>query len=188
MKNGKLSHWKKLFVFPALLLVVCCSLLSVNAQKRDSMTNEEDMIVRETQEMDARMQVYVKVIDRRLLALSDANAAESKQAQKDSDKWGALRTGTHADLLFDIEKTLTEAIDKIDDVAARDQKNPLFAKSVHILADACTRWTPQLKTLQTTAENERVLTTNAIDDCSQIIEASAKIPKDVPKDKKKKNE
>lgn len=190
MKTGKLINWRKLFIFSALLFAAFCLPLAANAQRRDNMTNEEDSIVRDVQEMDARMEIYVKIIDRRLLALTDPNAAESKQAQKDLDKWGALRTGTHAELLSDIEKTLTEAIDKIDDVAQRDQKNPLFGKSVHILGDACARWTPQLKNLQTTAadENERILLTNAIDECNQIIEASAKVSRDVPKEKKKKGE
>lgn len=180
---------KKLFIFLTLLLTAYFSLLTVSAQKRDNLTNEEDTLVREAQEIDVRMKVFVKVIDRRFLALTDAKAAESKQAQKDLNTWGELRTGTREELLFDIQKTLDETIRKIDDIAERDQKNALFPKAVHILADACRRFLPQLKTFQEkTAEvKERMLISNSIDACSQIIEASAKVSKETPKEKKKKN-
>ena len=50
------------------LLTIACSLATVNAQKRDNLTNEEDQQVRDAQAMDERMEVFVKVIDRRLLA------------------------------------------------------------------------------------------------------------------------
>jgi hypothetical protein len=180
---------KKLFILLTLLLTASFSLLTVNAQKRDHLTSEEDMIIREAQEIDARMEVFVKVIDRRFLALTDSKAAESKQAKKDFNKWGELRTGTNEELLFDIQKTLDETIRKIDDVAERDQKNPLFPKAVHILADACRGFIPQLQAFKekTAVVKEQMFISNSIENCSQIIEASAKVSKETPKEKKKKN-
>jgi hypothetical protein len=180
---------KKLFIFLTLLLAAYFSLPAVSAQKRDNLTKEEDVLVREAQEIDVRMKIFVKIIDRRFLALNDANAAESKQAQKDFNTWGALRTGTREEMLFDIQKTLDEIIRKIDDIAERDQKNPLFPIAVHILADGCRGFIPQLKTLQgkTAEPKEQMMISNSVDACNQIIEASAKVPKEAAKEKKKKN-
>lgn len=171
-----------LFTFFALLTVVGAT-LTVNAQKRDNLTDEEDMLIRDAQEIDERMKIFVKVVDRRLLAI---NAPDSKEAQKESDKWGELRTGTREQLLFDIQKTIDEAIAKIDDTAERDQKNPLFPKAVRILAEGCGRFIPQFKTIKTDGDKERNFLTNSIDECNQVIEATAKLPKEVAKEEKKK--
>lgn len=173
------------FIQTAILvfLAVFCSLVTVNAQKRDNLTNEEDMLLRDAQEIDARMKIFVKVVDRRLLALT---APESKEAQKDSDKWGALRTGTREELLFDIQKTIDEAIAKIDDAAEREQKNPLFPKAVRILAEGCERFISQLQAIKTEEQKERAFQQNSIDACNQVIEATARLPKEVAKEEKKK--
>jgi hypothetical protein len=177
---------KNIFTLFILLVTAFSAFVTVNGQKRDNLTDQEDMNVRDAQELDARMQVFVKVIDRRLMALSDPNAGKSKQAQKDLNNWGELRTGAPADLFFDIQKTLDESINKIDDAAAREQKNPLFSKAVHVLANGCQRFVPQFKTfLDKAAEpREKVLIAQSIDNCNMIIEASARVPKE---EKKKKN-
>ncbi len=169
-----------------LLAIVTLLPIIVSAQKRDNLTDKEDLQVREIQEFDLRMKVYVKIIDRRLLAISDSNAPQNKQVQKDIDSWGELRIGSGRDLFWDIQKTLDEAIGKIDDVAERDLNNPLFGKAVHILSDGCKKWTPQFKLGldKTTDEKEKGLIINSIESCTQVIEATSKIPKE---EKKKKN-
>lgn len=181
-------HTSRHFIQTAILafLAIFCLLVTVNAQKRDNLTSEEDMLVRDAQEIDARMKVFVKVVDRRLLALT---APESKLAQKESDKWGALRTGTREVLLFDIQKTIDEAIAKIDDAAEREQKNPLFPKAVRILAEGCERFITQLQAIKTEEQKERAFQQNSIDACNQVIEATARLPKEVEakEEKKKKN-
>lgn len=176
-----------LFLFLPLILSLTAS---VSAQKRDNMTDAEDMQVRDAQEIDLRMKAYAKIINRRLFALNTPNAGDTKQSQKDINKdWGELRTGTTAELFWDIRKTLDEAISKIDDTAERDMKNPLFGKAVHILADGCKEWMPQFKTFadKETSEQTRGLILNSTDSCTQIIEASGKVSKEVPKEKKKKS-
>jgi hypothetical protein len=168
------------------LFIIFFSLVTVNAQKRDNLSEAEDSLIREIQEIDGRMSFFVKVIDRRLLALTDPNAGKSKQVQKDLELWGELRNGTPAELLFDIQRTLEEAISKIDDASARDQKNPLFGKAVGIISGGCNRFVPQLKTLQFSEEKERAFIANSIDYCEQIIEASGKMPKEALQETKKK--
>lgn len=179
---------KKFFVLLILLLAAYCLPLAARAQTLDNMTADEDNRIRDAQEMDEKMSVYVKVVDRRFLALNDPNAAESKQAEKEFVEYGKLRAAAPAKLYADIARTIQEAIGKIDDTAERDQKNPLFAKSVRILVKACEKWTPMLKTSfdKATDEAEKIPISNAMADCQSVIEASAKLPKEASKDKKKK--
>ena len=61
----------------------------------------------------------------------------------------------------------------------------LFGKAVHILADGCRKWQPQFKTglEKTTDEKEKGLILGSSEYCDQIIEASAKVPKEVKKKK-----
>lgn len=188
MQNAKFVDYKRFFPFVILLIAGYCLPLAVHAQRLDNVTDDEDLLIRDAQELDERMNVYIHIIDRRFLALNESNAEQSKQAQKDFEKYGKLRTGTPAKLQSDIARTLAEAIGKIDDVAERDQKNPLFPKSVRALTKACERWIPQLKTSldKATDDTEKSAIDNSIDQCGEVIEASAKIPKESPKEDKKK--
>lgn len=182
------------FFYKFLLLFFCVFTIfsfisSAVAQKRDNMTDEEDMKVRDAQEIDLRMEVYSKIINRRLTAIANPGAADSKESQKDNNnEWGALRTGTTAELFWDIQKTLDESISKIDDVAERDQKNPLFGKAVHILADNCKNWLPKFRALgeKASTEQERNAIINSINSCSDVVQASVKVSKEVPKEAKEK--
>ena len=185
LKINYLKFSKYLFLLFSVLIFATFA----NAQKRDNLTDKEDLLVRDAQEIDERMQVFVKIINRRLFALTDSNAATSKQAQKDiNNDWGELRTGTIGELFWDIQKTLDEAISKIDDIAERDAKNPLLGKAVHILADGCKIWQPQFKSFldKTKEEKDRGVILSSNEFCDQIIEASTKVSADVPKEDKKK--
>ena len=113
------SNQKILFGFLILLLTAYCSLLTVNAQRRDHLTEQEVELVRDAQQIDERMKVFVKAIDRRWLVINNDNS-QAKQVEKDVNSWGELPTGTRAQLLKDIEKLLDEAISKIDDVGAAE--------------------------------------------------------------------
>lgn len=173
---------KSLFLLIAAFLL--CS-FAISAQHRDHLTEEEGELIREFQELDKRMEIYVKAIDRRFLVLNNDNS-QAKQVEKDKSKWGELPTGTRGELLRDIEKILQEAIDKIDDVAERDAKNELLPISVHILADGAKRFLPQFKSLQETTKERKELGSiyGAVDFSNQVIEASAKVPRETKKKKK----
>lgn len=159
-----------------------------NAQRRDQLSEMESELVREAQEINLRSEVYVKAIDRRFLVLNN-DASKAKQVEKDLEKWGELPKGKRFELLLDIEKILQEAIDNIDNLAEHDAKNILLPQAVHILADASNRFLPQLKSQldKTNTEVERGAILGSIEFCNQIIEASAKLPKEEPKKKKKKD-
>ena len=187
-QNSNFFNYKRFFSFLILLIAGCWLPLAADAQRLDNVTADEDVLIREADQMDARMDVYVHIVDRRFLALNDPNAEQSKPAQKDFEKYGKLRTGAPAKLQADIARTLAEAISRIDDAADRDQKNPIFAKSVRILSKACERWLPQLKTSldRATDETEKSAVDNSIDQCNDVIAASSKVPKETLKDDGKK--
>ena len=162
-----------------------------NAQKqRDNLTYEEIEMIRDMQELDGRMEIYVKAVERRLMVLQNTTALHAKEIEKDSEKWGELPKGTKAELLSDIRKILDETIDKIDDVSERDAKNDLIPYSIHVLADGVRRFVPELEKLkQTTTEQREIgLLNSSLDSCSDILEAASKIPKPEKKPKKKKDD
>jgi hypothetical protein len=160
---------------------------SAFAQRRDYLNELEIEIVRDAQMIDLRTEVFVKAIDRRFLVINNQTTGDDKKSRKDSEKWGELPVGTRSELLFDIEKLLAAAIDNIDEVAVRDQKSELFPKAVRILADGANRFLPQLKLQldKTNTGKEKGAIIGAIDFCNQIIEASAKVPKETTKEKNK---
>jgi hypothetical protein len=178
MKNAKLIRLKTL----CLILLAAAFLLppDAEAQRRDHLTELEADLVREAQELDRRTDVYIKAAERRILLINGGQLSE-----KEAEKFGVPK-GTKQQLLWDLSKILLEAIDKIDDAAARDEKNPLLAKSVHALADASRKFLPQLETFrnQYTDKMEQAAILSAIEYCNQVIEASTKVAR--PEEKKKK--
>lgn len=178
-----------LFALAAFFCFALLFPLPANAQRRDQLGETETELVREAQEINLRAEIYVKAIDRRFLVINK-DASQAKRVEKDSEKWGELPKGTRAELLLDIEKILQEAIDNIDNLAERDRKNELLPKAVRILAAASDRFLPQFKSQldKTNTDIERGAILGAIDSCKQIIEAAANLPKESPKEKKKKKD
>lgn len=156
--------------------------------RRDHLTDEEVEIVRDVQELDRRMEVFVKAIDRRFLVLNN-DTSQAKQVEKDLDKWGELPKGTRLQLLSDIQKILDEATVKIEDVVERDKNNDLIPFAVHVLADGARRFVPMLQTARQAAtdDREKGLIDRTLEMSNRILEVSATIPKP-DKKKKKKNE
>lgn len=174
-------------VVSSRLVLSCLALLLFSTfshaqQRRDYLTEQEAELVREAQQIDFRMQVMVKAIDRRILILNN------RQSElKNVETWGEPK-GTKAQLLYDISKILLSAIDNIEYIAEKDANNKLFPKSMNILADASRKYLPQLEIYksQLTEKMEQAAILTSIDYCNQIIEASAKVPKEAPKEEKKK--
>lgn len=153
------------------------------AQRRDYMSEAEIEIVRDEQMIDRRVMVLVKMIDRRFAVLNNSRPPVGD----DSDKWGEAPKGTRAELNWDINRLLQKAIDDIDDVAAHNRMDSkLFPKAMKDLTRAAEKYQPQLKTEYDRAETdkERGTILGSMDFCRQIIEASAKVPKEESKDGK----
>lgn len=181
--------------FAFLLLVLFASLdafahaaSKAAPAKRDHLTAQEADLVREEQTLDRRTAVFVKAVERRFLVLTDPGGAASKAVQKDLEKWGELPKGTRTELLGDIAKILDEAITNIDDVAGRDDKNPLLPKSLRKLSEASTRFLAQLTPMRAAAqsEDEREAIDQATENAQAIITAAQKLPPETVKSKKEK--
>ncbi len=155
-------------------------------QAREHLTPHEVELVREAQILEKRIEVFIKAVDRRLLALNGRAGAAEKQLKKDLETWGELPAGTHTELLGDIARIFDEAITNIDDVSARDEKNPLIPKALRKLAAAASRTVDQLKPIQAQVKDGAdsgfdLLVKHA----EEIVEAASKLPP--PAEKKAKD-
>lgn len=178
----------------AIVAVFFCSILPASAQRRDSMTELEIELVRDAQDIDKRIEVLTRMIDRRFAALG-IDVGGTKVQEKDGSKWGDAPVGTRSELFWDVRQLLQKAIDDIDDVALHNEntltqnktEGPLFPKSVRSLAAACSRYLPPLKSTATASKDEREkgLLLTSIESCEAIIESVVKLPPEIKPEKKK---
>jgi hypothetical protein len=161
---------------------------SVSAQTRDHLTDEESELVRFYQELDKRIEVFLKAIDRRFAVINGTQLPPSKKLVKDEPEWGDPPKGTRADLLGDIAGILDEAITNIDDISRRDERNPLISRSLRRLTAAANGYINQLTALKgkLTTPDEIAALERVADDANQIIEVGNKLPPPAPEDDKKK--
>lgn len=105
----------------------------------DYMNEEENVLVREAQEIDDRIKVFMKIADRRLAAITNTpaptddkskNDKSKKESEKELLKWGPVPQVSRSELLSHYSKTIDEAIAKIEDSFER---NPKSTKLTHAL-------------------------------------------------------
>lgn len=173
------------------LLVCLFCITSISAQRRDFLTDEEIEIVRDAQDIDARIDVLVKMMDRRFGVLG-INVNGWKEGGKSSASWGESPKGARSELLNDIKKILQKAVDDIDNLAANPNSVPIrdkddkrakkdperFPKAVRALAAASKRYLEPLKMEldRSTRDEEKGSIIDSIDLCNQIIEAVGRLP------------
>lgn len=171
------------------LLTLVVSLLLVNTAlaQRDHLTPQEVDLVKEAQVLDKRTDVFIRAAERRLLVINGSAAANEKQLKKEAERWGELPTGSRAELIGDIARIVDEAITNIDDVALKDERNPLIAKSLRKLAASVTSIMNQLKPLSASAKNEAEIASfeQLNENAQSILEAAGKLPPEVEKKAKK---
>lgn len=179
-----------------LLSLSACFAADVSAQRRDYMTDAEIEIIRDAQDIDARIEVIVRMIDRRFLVL-DVNVNGWKDAARPSEVWGELPKGSRIELFSDIKRLLQKAVDDIDNLAANPNAAPIrekddkrakkdpgrFPAAVRNLAAASNRYLGPLKQqlALSTSEAEKGLIIDSIEFCTQILEAVGKLPPEVKK-------
>jgi acyl-CoA reductase-like NAD-dependent aldehyde dehydrogenase len=175
--------------FLLLLLGLVLFAPAATAQTRDHLTPQEVDLIKEAQVLDKRIDVFIKAADRRLLVINGGAAANAKQLKKDAERWGELPTGSRAELISDIARILDEAITNIDDVSARDERNPLIAKSLRRLAQATNTIMEQLKPLRGSAKGDAEIASfeTLNENAQSIFEAVTKLPPEVDKKGKAKN-
>jgi hypothetical protein len=160
---------------------------SAQAQSRDHLTQQEVDLVKEAQILDKRIDVFIKAVERRMMVINNSSAANAKQLKKDSERWGELPTGSRAELVSDIARIFDEAITNIDDVSARDERNPLIAKSLRKLAQSVNSIMTQLKPLSTDAKSDAEIASFELlnEDAQSILEAANRLPPEAEKKAKK---
>jgi len=161
--------------------------ITASAQKRDHLTDPETELVRNNQELDKRIEVFIKAIERRFAIIDGAAVSTPKKSNKDED-WGEAPKGTRAELLSDIAGILDEAITNIDDVSQHDEKNPLISRSLRKLTSATNGFLTKLAALknQTKDVDEIAAIERVADNANQIIEVGNKLPAAEESKKKKK--
>src|SRR5829696_511337 len=173
-----------------LSITLCAAFISpASTLQRDHLTQQEVDLVKEAQVLDKRTDVFIKAAERRLMVISNSAGANTKQLKKDSERWGELPTGSRAELVADIARILDEAITNIDDVSARDERNPLISKSLRKLAQAVNTIMAQLKPLTVEAKGDAEIASFEMlnEDAQSILEAATKLPPEVDKKAKNKN-
>ncbi len=177
----------------ALLLIICAApTFNIRAQQKsaeiDHLTIAEDDLIHDTQELDKRIEIYVKAIDRRFVVISGGTETktavkETKKKDKDADKWGPPPTGTRAELLSDVKSILDEAVRNIDNAAEHNAKNALLPRALKKLADGCSRFSTQLKPFYDSAQGEKTRADvyDALENCREVIAASTEHGADVTK-------
>jgi len=184
---------------PVFFVIALCAVIqlapagTVVAQApRDYMTDDEIELVRDAQDIDQRIDVLTKMIDRRFAVLK-IDVGGAAVPSKETSKWGPAPTGTQTELLDDIKRLIEKGIDDIDNTAmhpidyaadkSRSEKQKAkdaqrFPSAVRNIAAAAKRYEPPLKILsdRTTDEKQKGLILAALDFCDEIIAASTKVP------------
>ncbi len=187
-----LRRSRALVAFSVIVAAVCVGASARAAQRRDHLTPAEVDLVRDTQSLDKRTEVFIKAAERRVLLLTDPQAAQPKQGQKEKEKekekelWGELPKGTRAQLFSDLVGIFDEAITNIDDVAGRDENSPLLPRSLRKLGAAAARLAAQLAPMRESAsDEERPQLDRALAELQEIVDAANKLPPPDPKEEKK---
>ena len=177
--------------------------VDASAQRRDFLTEAEVEIIRDAQDIDTRIDVLLRMADRRFNVLG-IDVKGWKDAAKTSDVWGELPKGSRTDLFNDIKRIVQKAVDDIDNLSSNPDAAPIrekgdkrtskdherFPKAVRNLAAGANRYLGPLKAEldRSTNEADRGLIISTLDLCEQIIEAVKKLPAGVkPETKKEKN-
>jgi len=157
------------------LTLISSTILFIGAkaqtEKRDHLTEQEADLVRDNQEIDKRIEVFVKAAERRLLVLANPDATQKK---KEEETWGPLPKGTKLELLQDYKHILEEAEEKLDDWYGRGGKDNLLPKALNKFKEAATRHISQLRGLasQLTDKREQRALAEAIEEAETVTKAS----------------
>src|SRR5439155_24747690 len=85
-----LLGWFCVIVFPAF------------AQSRDHLTDPESELVREYQQLDKRIEVFIKAIDRRFAIINGKPQPEKIKKDKEKEDWVELNNRQSTYLTYDI--------------------------------------------------------------------------------------
>ena len=185
----------RVFITGTIALLMFAVTSNVSAQRRDYMTEAEVELVRDSQDIDKRVDVLSKMMDRRFAVLG-LDVGGWKPTEKDTKLWGDPPTGTRSQLFSDVRQLLQKAVDDVDDVAEHNEntltqnktEGLLFPAAVRSLAATAKRYLPTLKSAldKTQDEREKGVIITSIELCEEIIDSVTKLPPETAAEKKKK--
>ena len=126
----------------------------------DYLTEEEDDHVRQAQAPDERVKVFMKIADRRLLAITAPAVAPSvdkkdqKKIEEEVREWGALPKLTRAELLQHYARAIAECMNKLEDAYERNPKSSALAKALAHLRDSTDKHLQTLRSLAPELKDE----------------------------------
>jgi hypothetical protein len=130
------------------------------AQSDDYLTEEEDDYVRAAQEPDVRVKVFMKIIDRRLKAITgETIAADDKKAQKNQEeenrKWGVLPKLDRAGYLQHYARAIDETMAKLEDAYERNPKATALTKALKNLLESTAEHLKIFHTLESVVQTDK---------------------------------
>jgi hypothetical protein len=125
----------------------------------DYLNEEEDDHVREAQNADDRIKVFMKIAERRLQAIAGPTPVPTdKKAQKKADdeerEWGPLPKVGRAELLKHYARAIEEAVAKLEDAHERNPKSTAIPKALTMLRDATDKHLQTFKALETEVKDQ----------------------------------
>jgi hypothetical protein len=145
---------------PRLKRIAYSPSVSGFAQSADYLTEEEDDFVREAQEPDQRIKVFMKIIDRRLKAMmGETIATDDKKALKNQEeenrKWGAVPKLDRAGYLQHYARAIDEAMAKLEDAYERNPKATALTKALKNLLESTTEHLKILHNLESVVQTDK---------------------------------
>jgi hypothetical protein len=110
----------------ALLLALLCSGPAAAQRQGEYLTKDEMDLVQDIRMIENRTQVFLKVADRRLVALQGGEAKDPRFG----NQFGPLPTGSQADLLDDYRQAVEELEIKLDDEFEREKMSDGVVKAL----------------------------------------------------------
>jgi len=132
-------------------------------QSGDYMTEQENEDVREAQEIDGRIKVFMKIAGHRLALLTHSAEEDSgkkpdkkpsKQSEQEEKDQLALSRLSHADLLRQYSRAIQETMDKLDDAHERNPKSGALTKALVTLRDSTDKQLSILHSLEAGAKGQ----------------------------------
>jgi hypothetical protein len=132
-----------------LLIAAALALLTVPAgavQRRGEYITDDEMdLVRDLRRIDSRAQVFLRIADRRLIAISDPTAEPKDSVFR---KFGPLPKGSQIDLLDDYRRAVEELMVKFDDEFERTGMTDDLRKGLSLTVTEVERQMKELDALR----------------------------------------
>lgn len=152
----------------AIAVIVGSLVSGASAQRKGEYLTEGELdLVREIRLIDNRSEIFLKIADRRLIALTDPTGPTGDSKFK---KFGPLPTGSPVELLDDYRRAVEELMVKLDDEFERTGMTAALKKALESSSREMDRQIGVLATLKTmsSAEDFRSIHRRAVEAANDL--------------------